>query len=275
MNTLVKLAVSVCLLLTLAGCSGEDSDLGTKGSIQPAMATNANIVFLHHSTGGVIWNGGVTAWVSSNNTATGKSYQIEERAYPKSSPYGWQNYPYDYWNIWVNNAGSSPFEDEDTLEILTQNYDVIIWKHCYPVADVDPDGTPDITSDYKYATNYCLQYNALKEKMRQFPNVRFLVWTGAARIASATTEARAQRAKAFFDWVKNSWDEPGDNIFVWDFWQLETGGGLYLLDSYSANAAGSDSHPSSAFATLTAPKFCRRIVDVIEGRGDTGSLTGE
>ena len=81
----------------------------------------------------------------------------------------------------------------------------------------------------------------------------------------------ATRAKGFFEWVKTTWDEKGDNIFVFDFWQLETDGGLYLT---AANASG-DSHPNDTFAAKAAPLFGQRVIDVVEGRGDTGSLTGE
>jgi hypothetical protein len=120
--------------------------------------------------------------------------------------------------------------------------------------------------------NYKLQYNALKEKMHFFPNTKFIAWTGAANVQATTGEAEATRAKEFFDWVRDEWDEPGDNIFVWDFWQLETEGGLYLKGDYAADS--NDSHPSSAFAATVAPYFCTRIIDVLRGNGDTGSLTG-
>ena len=113
---------------------------------------------------------------------------------------------------------------------------------------------------------------SIKEKLAEFPNHRFIVWTGAALVQSATTQENAERAQTFFNWVKNTWDEDGDNIYVWDFRELETEGGLYLLDQYAA--APGDSHPSSAFAQTVAPYFGQRIIDVIEGRGDTGSITG-
>ena len=71
--------------------------------------------------------------------------------------------------------------------------------------------------------------------------------------------------------MRDKWDEPGDNIYVWDFRSLETEGGLYLKD---ANAEG-DSHPNKKFSKKAAPLFCRRVVDVIRGAGDTASKTGE
>ena len=106
--------------------------------------------------------------------------------------------------------------------------------------------------------------------MRQFPNTRFLVWTGAALVESATNPQKAQRARTFFEWVKHTWDEPGDNIFIWDFYEIETEGGLYLLPQY----AEGDSHPNNALSTMAAPLFSQRMIDVIEGRGDTTDVSG-
>ncbi|NLF14880.1 MAG: hypothetical protein GX597_24075 [Anaerolineaceae bacterium] len=232
-----------------------------------------DIVFLHHSTGGVIWDGGMPDWLDTYNAEHGTTYRITDREYPGDG-YPWDNYPYDYWNIWVRHAGDKPYKKQDTLEILTRDYDVIIWKHCYPVSAVQADtGSPKVRSDVRSLENYKLQYEALRDKMHEFPDTRFIIWTGAARVQAATDEAQARRAREFFAWVVETWDEPGDNIYVWDFWQLETEGGLYLLEEYAASAE--DSHPNSAFAARVAPFLGQRIVDVIEGRGDTGSLTGQ
>ncbi|HUV37487.1 MAG TPA: hypothetical protein VMX58_11155 [Patescibacteria group bacterium] len=232
------------------------------------------IVFLHHSTGKVIWDAGVKRWFEEYRRETGRTYRIDEAAFPRRSPYGWSNGPYDYWNIWVGNAGPKKYMKEPTLEILTKKYGVIVWKHCFPVSDIAPDtGEADIASEARRVENYKLQYIALKEKMREFPETMFLVWTGAALTAGATDEDSARRARAFFEWVRGEWDEKGDNIYLWDFRELETEGGLYLKDGYAAGP--SDPHPGEAFARRVAPLLCRRIVDVIEGRGDESSLTGE
>ena len=107
-----------------------------------------------------------------------------------SEGYPWANYPYDYYNIWVKHAGDAPYQGEPTLEMLTKEYDVIVWKHCYPVGNILPDtGTPDVDSAEKRLENYKLQYAELKEKMRSFPDTKFIVWTGAA-LTEATTHSR-------------------------------------------------------------------------------------
>ena len=262
--------ISAVLSWALLGCGGSDG--GTLPEDE-AGEEGVGIIFLHHSTGGVIWEGGVAAWIDDYNVTQGTEYRIEERAYPGDG-YPWQNYPYDYWNLWVEHAGDRRYKKQDTLEILSRDFDVVVWKHCFPVSGVQPDtGSPDVSSDTKSVENYRVQYEALKAKMHEFPDTQFIVWTGAALVAGATDEGQAQRAQAFFEWVKGTWDEPGDNIYLWDFWQLETEGGLYLLDEYAAGPT--DSHPNGDFAQRVAPLFAQRIVDVIEGRGDAGSLTGE
>lgn len=290
-NTVVGNAVTVTAINTeksnaIASYAASDSASHFQSAISDVIATtpapaptpaptgslgkNAKIIFLHHSTGGVIWDGGVANWISGYNSSHSTSYQVTEQAFP-ASPYPWNNYPYDYWNIWVNHAGSQPYQQNPTLEILAAQYDVIIWKHCFPVSDIEADsGSPSVGSATKTLANYKLQYAALKTKMRAFPNTRFLVWTGAALIEAETTATKAGRAQEFATWVKQTWDEPGDNIFVWDFRELETEGGLYLPAKYSAG----DSHPNSTLARMAAPWLGQRIVDVIDGRGDSGSLTG-
>jgi hypothetical protein len=247
--------------------------LAALGSIGAAEAQEARILFLHHSTGGIVWDGGVPAWFDQYNAAHGTRYRAEQRVFPSDAPYGWANYPYDYWNIWVQHAGNAPYQGEPTLEMLTPQYQVIALKHCYPVSNVEADrGAPDIASDAKRMENYVLQYEALKATMRRFPATRFVLWTGAALAESNTNEGNARRAEAFFDWVVRTWDEPGDNIFLWDFRSLETEGGLYIKPEYAAGAG--NSHPNDEFARMVAPLFGQRLVDVIEGRGDSAGLTG-
>jgi hypothetical protein len=238
---------------------------GPSSAAPQPMPLDAKIVFLHHSTGAIIWEGGVPAWFSAYNTTEGTNYAITQLSYPTDS-YAADNYPYDFWNIWVNHAGPTAYLGQATLEMLTTQYDVIVFKHCFPVSNIEPDvGGPDVTSPDKTTANYKVQYNALKAKLRSFPANRFIIWTGAAKLQREISEEMATRARAFFDWVTDEWDEAGDNIYVWDFYDLETGGGIYLKPEYGS----ADSHPNATFAAAVAPLFCQRVVRVIEGKGDT------
>ncbi|MHC1778246.1 MAG: hypothetical protein AB9834_22795 [Lentimicrobium sp.] len=269
-------------LFFISGCKNEKKMTPPENSYK--------IGFLHHSTGNVIWTGkptgikkitsifnkyeAVPEWFDGYNKSDGKNYFITEQNFPKAKPYGWSNYPFDYYNIWVKNAGENAYMEEPTLEMLTKEYNMIIFKHCYPVGNIQESAdsaNPD--SDIKTLQNYKLQYLALKEKLRSFPETKFLIWTAAAFVESQTTPEEAERTREFVDWVIHEWDTEGDNIFLWDFYSLETEGGQFLKPDYAVGE--NDSHPNGAFANKVAPLFCQRIVDVIETNGQKTGLTGE
>jgi hypothetical protein len=238
---------------------------------------SSRVIFLHHSTGGAVWRGNtnyylykvtqkgdVQKFFSKYNRKNGTNYQISSQVFPKEEIYGWSNFPYDYYNIWVKNAGNDPYLNEPTLEILTDSYDVIIFKHCYPVGDILEDsGAPDIDSEEKRLENYMLQYKALKRKMHDFPDKTFILWTPAARVKNSTTEEKALRTREFYEWIVNEWDEAEDNIYLWDFYAYETEGGLYLKDEYASGPK--DSHPNKEFSGNLAPLFGQFIIDCMQG----------
>lgn len=235
------------------------------------------IVFLHHSTGQAIWYGNVNRYVrkltnrsdvkvffKEYNRKNKTKYDITELSFPQGPTYSWVNNPYDYYNIWVKNAGASPFMGEPTLEILTKEYDIIVFKHCYPVSKTLEDtGIPNPDSDEKRIENYKVQYDALKQKMHEFPANKFIVWTPAVEVKNNLTPEEAQRINDFYRWVVNEWDEKGDNIFIWDFYNYETDGGFYFKDEYAV--APNNAHPNRQFAGRVAPLFAQYIIDVAEG----------
>ena len=46
------------------------------GGPQEDLGPDAKVIFLHHSTGGVIWNGGVASWFDDYNAANSTSYDV-------------------------------------------------------------------------------------------------------------------------------------------------------------------------------------------------------
>jgi hypothetical protein len=254
------------------------------------MLPGKRILFLHHSTGRLLWNGGrrkllpriarkllslvrvkinrfglVPSLVRRHNRAWGTGHLLEELTFPKANPYGWRNYPFDYYNIWVKHAGPSPFLGEPTLEMLTPHYDVIVFKHCFPVSAIQPDANPQIDSEYRSLANYKLQYRALRHKLHQFSATRFIVWTNPALVKSRTTQDEAKRGQEFARWVIDEWDAPADNIFLWDFHGLETEGQIYLQDKFAQSAT--DSHPNQRFCGQAARLFVQRVLDVAQSNG--------
>jgi hypothetical protein len=235
-----------------------------------------NILFLHHSTGHCIWvgntnlylykltqKGDVQKFFDNYNRKKKTNYKISEQLFPKNKPYGWNNYPYDYYNIWVKNAGEKEYMEEPTLELLTKEYDIIIFKHCFPVSRILEDtGTPNINSDEKRLGNYKLQYIALKQKMHEFPNNKFILWTPAICTENNMTRDQAERTKMFYNWIIDEWKEKDDNIFIWDFYKYETEGKLFLPDNYAVSP--DNSHPGKEFSGKVATLFSQYIIDVIE-----------
>jgi len=270
MKTKLFLLSIIMMTMTLFSCR------------QESKADETNILFLHHSTGGVIWQGTASNPKKADlpqlfaryNKEKQTNYVIIRQEFPKAKPYGWNNYPFDYYNIWVKNASEKAFMEEPTLETLTKTKDVIIFKHCFPVSNIQSElETPDIDSDIKTLGNYKMQYEALKEKVHDFADTKFIIWTGAVQVKAAITEEEAIRAKEFVRWVIEEWDQPDDNIFLWDFYHLETEGGLYLKDDYAVSS--SDSHPNREFAGRVVDLLFNRVIDVIENSGQGTTLTGE
>lgn len=236
------------------------------------------IVFLHHSTGRNVWYGDVKQkniinlsskmamvprLLKEYNDERNLKISLEERYFPSGENYPWKNYPYDYYNIWVVHAGEEPYMGEPTLETLTRKYDIIIFKYCFPYSNIlADDGNPDINSEKKTITNYKLQYEALREKLYEFPETKFIIWTGAALVKSQTNEENASRATEFAKWVKDEWDTPSDNIEIFDFREIETDGGLYMKQEYAEG--DSDSHPNISLSTRAAISLVDKIVEVIE-----------
>lgn len=254
--------------IVLAACGAAGPEMVQAG--MPADATK--ILYMHHSTGKRIWQGGVPEWIADRNSTTESDLHIVERSYP-DKPYPWSNDPHDYWKLWVEHSGEDAFRKQPTLEQIAPAYDLIVWKHCYIGSEMEAlKGKAEASSSNKSLENYKLQYAALKTKMREFPNTKFLVWTLPPHVAANTDHEQAQRADDFAEWVKTSWDEPGDNIFVWDFRALSAENGV-LPPRYASGEK--DSHPNEALSKKTAPLLGQRMVDVLQGKGDVGPLTGE
>ena len=279
--------ILIIILITVPGC--KNSSENEKDA--------TNIIYLHHSTGKIVWQGkestikklvperfekyipeltkpAIVKYLKDYNKENGTNYQITAREFPEKSPYGWKNYPYDYYNIWVKHGNQDFYKEEPTLNVLTNKYDVVVFKHCFPVSHMIKDSLLENSdSEVKSLGNYKVQYRLLREKMRSYPDTKFLLWTGPALLEKHTNENEASITKEFYDWVINEWDESGDNIYLWDFRKLETEGGLYLKSEY---AAGPDnSHPNHEFGEKAAKYFIRRLTDIVRNDGMNTELTGK
>ncbi|MCK5765518.1 MAG: hypothetical protein KAH26_06030, partial [Bacteroidales bacterium] len=111
------------------------------------------------------------------------------------------------------------------------------------------------------------------DKLHEFPDTKFIIWTGAAQVEAVISGDKALRAKEFFGWVTDQWDLPGDNIYIWDLYSLQTEGGLYFKDEYAVSLR--DSHPNEEFAGRVVNLLFNRIIDVIDNNGNGTLLNGK
>lgn len=231
-------------------------------SFSEALAVDESAVFLHHSTGGIIYNdGNVEDWYANYNSVNSTSYTISDRAYPTGS-YPWDNYPYDYWNLWVNGACRADEPSRHCLDQLTADYDIVIFKNCYPVSAVLEDtGSPDISSSRKSLENYKLQYAAVRDKLTQYPDTLFIFWTGVPLRDTSTYPAQADRARQFANWVKNDMLTGGNypNIRILDYFDLTANSNNVLRAEYMTNISG-DSHPNTQAAEDVGPVFAQFVI---------------
>lgn len=246
------------------------------------------IIFLHHSTGAGVYNGGngLPQWFTDYNTNHASSYAISEISYP-NTPYAWANYPYDYWNLWIN-AGQCNNTNAGIrcLDWFTSNYNVIIFKHCFPGAGIVANsGSPLVSSSTKSIENYKLQYRALRTLMDSYPNNKFIVWTLAPLHRNATNTESAARAREFVNWVKSEWltedSKSHPNIYIFDFFGYAAesnpspanGKVNCLKYEYEGDHNGSDSHPNETANSTIMPLFGQFIVDALTNVTGINDLT--
>lgn len=123
----------------------------------------------------------------------------------------------------VKNACEKLYRIEPTLGILTKQYNLFVFQHCFPVSNIRKDiNQPDMNSSAEESrtTNSSMVRWNRKCKNLKIPN--FLSGLTLPQVENNTTWEHPQRAKAFFDWVQNEWDSPNGNILLWDFYELET-----------------------------------------------------
>jgi hypothetical protein len=229
-----------------------------------------------------VYNGGIglPQWFAGYNTEHETDFDISELSYP-NSPYDWANYPFNFWNLWVN-----PGQCDNTqsgircIDWLASNFNTIIFKHCFPGADiVADDGTPSVSSGTKSIENYKLQYRALRTLMDSYPTNKFIIWTLAPLHRNATDAANASRAREFVNWVNEDWlsedSKSHPNIFVFDFFsytaelsETPVNGKVNCLKyEYEGDHNGNDSHPNEAANTAIMPIFGQFIADVLSNSG--------
>jgi len=168
-------------------------------------------------------------------------------------------------------AACGQSEPEQTLTELTQEYDVIIMKHCYPASAVLPDtGNADPSSSRQSLENYKAVYRLLRDRFDASPDTLFILWTlpPLHRLVSPSQgdrDSNAARATEFSGWMKTDFlteGGPHPNIRVFDFRSLVMDpADNFLKYDFERDHESSDSHPNDAANNYAGPVFAQFIAD--------------
>ena len=196
-------------------------------------------IFLHHSSGGVIWGNSspnvpqLINMYNIENNYTGNNevtMNIDEGFFPSLQNGG--NF-YDAWHAVF--VGESAYPEEDIeLQQHIQNNSIVVIKSCWGGSDIGPMGNPadtlviDDETSTTGRTYYRTQWHwrSIIRAMQSYPDNFFVIWTAIPLVPGGGFDGTL--AHRFFTWAKdtlaagndpNFGDFP-DNVFVFDAFHL-------------------------------------------------------
>jgi hypothetical protein len=231
------------------------------------------IIFLHHSTGqNLIDGGGVRESLTalgylffdhgyngeglrlSDSTWSGKSFIVPD---DNTDPDGFSD------------IFSQPYHDppDNTFSHLMQ-YDVILFKSCFPTSNIEDDGQ---LREYQ---NY---YLSIRDTIDQYPQKLFVVVTPPPQVPNNSNPDEGNRARAFASWLTSSeFLEGHPNLVTFDFFNLLAGEDDFLKPSYRVDEW--DAHPNDLANQQIGPllvDFLHNAIQAYFGEGSIPDITVE
>jgi hypothetical protein len=263
--------------LVVAACGGASEEesttpaqtgepLPSPTSVTPspmAAATGATafsrIIFLHHSIGeALIEQGGV------RQRLTDMGYEFYDHGYnddgltlADGTPVGRDfDVPDDNTDPdGLADIFAQPLHDppDNTFSHLMQ-YDVIAFKSCFPVSNIDSD---------EQLAEYESYYLSIRDRMDQYLDKIFIVVTPPPEVPAYTDPQAAARARAFANWLASDEYLSGHpNVFTFDFFDLLADPSTNTLRAdYQTDE--SDAHPNELANRTIGPIFADFIAQSI------------
>jgi len=214
-------------------------------------ASFSRIIFLHHSVGGnLIQQGDV------RQSLTDLGYEFYDHGYngdgltlADGTPAGRDfavpddnTNPDGFAAIFAQSLDDPP---DNTFSHLME-YDVIVFKSCYPVSNIQSD---DQLAEYK---SY---YLSIRARMDQYPDKIFIVVTPPPEIPADSDAQAAARARDFADWLASGEYLDGHpNVFTFNFFDLMADPATNMLRAdYQADEF--DAHPNELANQTVGPLF--------------------
>jgi hypothetical protein len=272
MRFLFVLTITVSLLLTFAVACGDD---GQDVQLTPSPASESGdgaeeagtgdgstrVIFLHHSVGaGLIEQGDVRSrltdfgyefydhgynddgLVLADGTWTGRNFDVP----------GDNTDPNGFADIFAQPLHDPP---DNTFSHLMQ-YDVILFKSCFPVSDINSDEQLDEYKSY---------YLSIRDRMDEYPGKIFIIVTQPPQVPAHTDVETAARARAFADWLgSDEYLSDHPNVFTFDFFDLLADPSENTLRA-DYRADEEDAHPNELANLTIGPLFASFIDEAVGG----------
>jgi Carbohydrate binding domain (family 11) len=217
----------------------------------PALAQQpVRIIFLHHSCGqNLIDQGGVREGL----TALG--YEFYDHGYNgdglrlADGSYTGTNFDIPDDNTDPNGLAvlfAQPLHDPpDNAFSRLMQYDVIIFKSCFPNSNIGDD--EQLAQDKSY-------YLSIRDRIDQYPDKLFIAVTQPPQVPGSSNRDEAQRARALADWLKSDEFLAGHpNLRTFDFFDQLAGDDNFLRREYRID--NQDAHPNEQANQEIGPRF--------------------
>ncbi len=217
------------------------------------------VIFLHHSTGASLIEEG-----DVRQRLTGLGYEFYDHGYNDDglvlADGTWTGRNFDVPDDNTDPDGfadifAQPLHDpsDNTFSHLME-YDVIAFKSCFPVSDIQSD---DQLAEYK---SY---YLSIRDRMDQYPNKIFIVVSPPPQVAEYTEPEAAARARAFSNWLASDEYLSGHpNVFTFNFFDLLADPSTNVLRTdYQTDEY--DAHPNELANRTIGPLFADFIDQAI------------
>jgi len=218
-----------------------------------------SIMFLHHSCGAnLIAQGGV------REALTARGYDFYDHGYNgeglvlADGAGAGENYDIPDDNTDPDGLAvlfAQPLHDPpDNAFSRLMQYDVLVFKSCYPVSIIGSD---------QQLAEYQRYYLSMRDRMDELPDKLFVVVTQPPEIPNDTTEAYATRARALANWLTSDEFLAGHpNVVTFDFFdRLADPTTNMLRPEYRTSET--DAHPNELANRTIAPQFVEFVDQAI------------
>lgn len=248
----------VLALVTLVIGSAAQGSLSAAPTATPA--NPLQIIFMHHSTGqGLIDQGGV------REAFTKLGYQFWDHGYNEDGltnasgekpGVNWavpdDNTDPDGWQTIFAQRVTKPASN--TLSHMLE-YDVIIFKSCFPTSDIQDDDQLE---------NYRTYFLSIRDVIDKYPDKLFIAFTTPPLVPGSTSPEAAARARRWAEYLTSpEYLDGHPNIFVFDFFNQLADKDGYLQAKYRGEDPG-DSHPNELANQTVGPVFVAFVDQAIQ-----------